>query len=197
MATSSRIMHHVTNKLSWAWHRVGLCGGTVLQRPPQSPDLNPLDHLWDVVVTSTWHKMSEECFQHRKLKQFWRGSNQILVRCTEKWALSVSMFIFPLHPVVFNRITRISANVQHTLILQDLLNPLWDLSDFLVWGQGSDVAKHRFKCQVEQCSRLLKQRCFNLTGFSDHVSFLYDRSSFYAAWWLADGISHLHHSGKE
>ena len=57
---------------------------TVLQRPPQSPDLNPIKHLWDVVereiriidvqptnlqqlrdaVMSIWSKLSEECFPH-------------------------------------------------------------------------------------------------------------------------------------
>lgn len=57
---------------------------TVVQRPPPSPDLNPIQHFWDVVeqeicitdlqptnlqqlcdaITSIWTKISEECFPH-------------------------------------------------------------------------------------------------------------------------------------
>ncbi len=57
---------------------------TLLKWPPQSPDLNPIEHLWDVVereihimdvqstnlqqlrdaIMSIWSKTSEECFRH-------------------------------------------------------------------------------------------------------------------------------------
>ncbi len=57
---------------------------TLLKWPPESPDLNPIEHLWDVVeqeirimdvqptnlhqlcfaIRSIWTKISEKCFQH-------------------------------------------------------------------------------------------------------------------------------------
>ncbi len=71
---------------------------TLLKWPPQSPDLNPIEHLWDVVereihimdvqstnlqqlrevIMSIWTKISEEFSNtllnlcHEELRQFWR-----------------------------------------------------------------------------------------------------------------------------
>ncbi len=78
-------MHHVTKlKSSQTGSLEHDNEFTLLKWPPQSPDLNPIEHLWDVVereirimdvqptnlqqlrdaIISIWTKIFEECFQH-------------------------------------------------------------------------------------------------------------------------------------
>ncbi len=75
-------MHHVAKQKS---SQTGFLNELTLPKwPPQSPVLNPIEHLWDVVereilimdvqptnlqqlrdaIMSIWTKITEECFQH-------------------------------------------------------------------------------------------------------------------------------------
>ncbi len=94
---------------------------TLLKWPPQSPDLNPIEQLWDVVereirimnvqptnlqqlrdaIMSIWTKISEECFNtllnlcHEELRQLWKqkGVQPGTSKVSLiKWPVSVYMY---------------------------------------------------------------------------------------------------------
>ncbi len=114
-ATSSRIMHHVTKLESSQTGFLNNNEFTLLKWPPHLPDINPIEHLWDVVereihfmdlqptnlqqlcdaIMSIWTNISEECFQHlvesmpRRIKAVLKakgGSTKVYII---KWPVSV------------------------------------------------------------------------------------------------------------
>ncbi len=84
---------------------------TLLKWPPQSPDINQIEHLWDVVeqeihiidvqptnlqklcdaIMSIWTKISEECFQHL-VESMLRRIKAVLYLI--KWPVSVYIYIY-------------------------------------------------------------------------------------------------------
>ncbi len=92
MATSSRIIHRHKAQIISEWFLEHDNEFTLLKWPPQSPERNPIEHLWDVVereilimdvqptnlqqlrdaIKSIRTKISEECFQHIYIYAFSR-----------------------------------------------------------------------------------------------------------------------------
>ncbi len=124
MATSSRIMHLHKAQIISDWFLEHDNEFTLLKWPPQSPDLNPIEHLWDVVereihimdvqptnlqqlcdaIMSIWTKIQKRNVYNtflnicqEELRQFWRqrGVQPGTSKvCLIKWPVSVCHIIY-------------------------------------------------------------------------------------------------------
>ncbi len=123
MATSSRIMQRHKTQIISDWFLEHDNEVTLLKWPPQSPDLNPIEHLWDVVeqeicimdaqptnlqqlcdaIMSIWPKSLRNVSNtllnicHEELRQFWRQKG-VQPGTSKvyliKWSVSVYIILF-------------------------------------------------------------------------------------------------------
>ncbi len=97
---------------------------TLLKWPPQSPDLNPIEHIWDVVerqirimdvqptnlqqlcdaIMSIWTKISEECFQ--QLVESMSRRIKAVLKAKGVPTIPVSTPVFPGSLLYFTPISR-------------------------------------------------------------------------------------------
>ncbi len=156
---------------------------TLLKWPPQSPDLNPIEHLWDVVereihimdvqttnlqqlcdaIMSIWTKISEECFQHL-VESMPRRINAVLKAkgvqpgtskvYLIKWPVCVCTSLPSTHILASNTITVYSISILYLCACVRACVRVWDTSCHVL----SNTATNRNARAVYCCYGYLLRR---------------------------------------